>query len=282
MASRRRAEVLPFDDLTSYWNGFFKEKVFFSYARCRSCGLLFAPTFFDDAQLGQLYAGMAPNMDSVPADSLERTQRGYFDWLRRNSDFRGGYLEVGADVGLFARNCVEAGGFDRYWLYEPNRDVAPALGAVVKGQESVIIHDMTGFDAVPDGTVGAVVMIHVLDHLLDPIAALRELRGKLRPGGKILIVTHDESSLLRKVFGAAWPPFCLQHPQLFQPRTMKRVLSDAGFTNVKVQRSVNHFPIAFLVKHLLWAVGLKWEKTPAFGGVTIGLRLGNIMTLASA
>ena len=282
VASRQRAEALPLDDLVSYWNGFFKEKVFFSYARCGSCGLLFAPTFFDNAQLGRLYAGMPPNMESVPADALARTQRGYFDWLRANAQFRGGYLEVGADVGLFARNCVEAGGFDRYWLYEPNRDVAPALDAVVKGHDSEIIHDMTGFDAVPDGAVGAVVMIHVLDHLLDPLTTLKELRTKLHPGGKILIVTHDESSLLRRVFGAAWPPFCLQHPQLFQPSTIKKVLTGAGFSDVKVRRSVNHFPIAFLFKHLIWAVGLKWDKTPAFGSLSVGLRLGNMMTLASA
>ena len=42
-------------------------------------------------------------------------------------------------------------------------------------------------------------MIQVLDHLLDPIATLTELRAKLLPDAKLLIVTHNEQSLLRKM-----------------------------------------------------------------------------------
>jgi SAM-dependent methyltransferase len=282
MASPRRAEAMGFDELVPCWNGFFKEKVFFSYLRCPRCQLLFTPVFFSPDQLGELYRGMPPNMESVPESALQRTQRGYFDWLRSNATFEGDYLEMGPDVGLFVRNCVSAGGFGRYWLFEPNRDVAPALTAAMGAEDHVLVHDMTGFDTVPEATLGAAVMVHVLDHLLDPMPTLVELRRKLQPGGKLLIVTHDESSMLRRAFGKMWPPFCLQHPQLFRPETMKTMLATAGFEKIEVKRAKNYFPISFLFQHLLWAIGVKSRHAPSFDGLTVGLRLGNMMTLATA
>jgi Methyltransferase domain len=133
---------------------------------------------------------------------------------------------------------------------------------------------------VPDVSVGAAVMIHVLDHLLDPAGVLRELRGKLLPGATVVIVTHNESSLLRRVFQRRWPAFCLQHPELYNPRSMRALVESAGYELVQVDRTVNHFPLQFLVKHLLWAAGLKIDAVPAFGGLSIGLKLGNMITVA--
>jgi SAM-dependent methyltransferase len=281
VCSRPAAESLSFEDLVGHWNGFFTERMFFSYARCRSCGLLYTPTFFEEAQLEALYAQMPANMALVPTDALRRTQRGYFETLKAHSDLEGGYIEIGPDVGLFTENCVREGRFDPYWLIEPNRDVTPALSATMGSVPFHITHDMTGYGYIPDASAGAVVMIQVLDHLLDPAAALRELRAKLRPGGKLLVVTHDESSILRRVFGPRWPAFCLQHPQIYNPTSMKALVEAAGYRLVDIQRTTNYFPVAFLLKSLLWASGLQFDKTPSFGGVSVGLKLGNMITLAT-
>ena len=90
-----------------------------------------------------------------------------------------------------------------------------------------------------------------------------------------------ESSLLRRLFGARWPPFCLQHPQLYRPRTMAAMLNAAGFGGVRLKRTVNHFPISFLLKQFLWATGLRVETTPSFGGLTVARALGNMIAVAT-
>jgi hypothetical protein len=280
VASDPRAETMRFDELVPHWNGFFKQKVFFSYARCSHCGLLYAPNFFEDSSLGKLYAQMPPNMDVVPIEALRKTQRGYFDVLRRYSALKGGYIEVGPDIGLFTENCVRDGSFDHYWLFEPNRNVLPALEKLVAGQTFDVIDDMFGFSRVPDNRVDAAVMVHVLDHLLDPVATLKELRQKLTGKGTLLIVTHDESSLLRKVFGARWPAFCLQHPEIYNPKSMRSLLAAAGFDVLTIQKTVNYFPVHFLAKHLLWALGLKVKSFPSLGNFAVGLKLGNMITIA--
>ena len=279
--SRKPAESLQFDELRSYWINFFKEKVFFSYARCATCGLLYAPIFFDATQLEELYAQMPPNMEVVPAATLERTQRGYFELLRETTALTGGFVEVGPDTGLFTKNCVSDGDFSEYWLFEPNQRVKAALSATMAGTKFHIIRDMFGFSSLPESAATVVVMIHVMDHLLDPVGTLRELRAKLQPGGRIMLVTHDESSLLRQAVGVKWPAFCLQHPQIYNFKSMVRLFEAAGYVVVRQSKTVNYFPVSFLVKQLMWAFGLNVQNVPKMADVAIGLKLGNMLTIAT-
>lgn len=278
--TEKRAEQTPFKNLAVYWNGFFKEKIIFSYARCKACGLLFCPTFFTEKQLNILYAQMAPNMDEVPKKAIKNTQYGYFTTLKNHSALRGDYLEIGPDVGFFVENTVREGFFDRYWLFEPNRSAVTSLSQIVKGKKFKIIHEMTDFSMLPNHSVSTVVMIHVMDHLLDPVATLSELRRKLTSDARLLIVTHDESSLLRRIFGWKWPAFCLQHPQIYNFKTTSILLQEAGFNVIQQHKTINYFKLNFLVKHFLWAIGLRVKRVPSFGNVIIGLKLGNILTIA--
>ena len=281
ISSEKKAEDMDYESLIPGWNGFFKEKVFFSYARCASCDLLYNPIFFDENQLEHLYGQMPPNMEEVPIEALRETQRGYFNSLKKCSDLTGGFVEVGPDIGLFTENCVKQGRFNEYWLFEPNRSVTPALSNVVEGKKSHIIHDMLGFSQSPDNAAAGVVMVPVFDHLLDPVATLSELKEKLTPDARLLLVTHNEKSLLRRIVGWRWPAFCLQHPQIYNPKSMRLLLQKAGFEVLEVHRTINHFELGFLMKHLLWAFGIKVKSVPGFGKMTLGLKLGNMLTIAS-
>jgi hypothetical protein len=281
VTSTPRAEDLPFTELVHGWNGLFKQRVFFSYARCHSCGLLFNPVFFNPEQLDALYAQMPANMDLVPSSALRRTQRGYFEALKARSDLTGGYVEIGPDTGLFAENCVREGHFERYWMFEPNRGVRGELDAALSSARSEIVHSMADFSRVPHRSVGAAVMIQVLDHLLDPVSTLLDLRDTLGDGSIVFIVTHNETSLLRRLFGYRWPAFCLQHPEIYNPRSMQALMAATGYDVVEIGRTTNHFPLQFLVKNLLWACGLKVGRVPSFGGISLSLKLGNMLTVAT-
>jgi hypothetical protein len=279
--SQVTAESLDFDHLIPYWNGFFKDKVFFSYFRCTGCELLYTPIFFNSSQLEQLYGQMPPNMAEVPLEALRRTQQGYFKSLRKSSKLEGGFIEVGPDIGLFTENCVREGQFQEYWLFEPNKDVLLTLNKIVEGHKHLIIHDMFDFTVVPDHSASTAVMIHVLDHLLDPVSTLKELNQKMKPNARLLLVTHDESSLLRRLFSWRWPAFCLQHPQIYNSKSIQNLLLAAGFEMLEQRKTVNFFQISFLFKHLLWALGIKAQSVPGFWGLTLGLKLGNILTIAT-
>ncbi|MDW8308303.1 MAG: class I SAM-dependent methyltransferase [Verrucomicrobiales bacterium] len=76
----------------------------------------------------------------------------------------------------------------------------------------------------------AVTLHHVIEHVPDPVATLRECHRVLRRGGRLVVATPNVHSLSHRVFGPDWrglePP---RHLHLFTPESLRRALRDAGF-----------------------------------------------------
>jgi 2-polyprenyl-3-methyl-5-hydroxy-6-metoxy-1,4-benzoquinol methylase len=276
------AATRTFEEIKQTWQHFFKRSSYFTYRRCAACGQLYCPVFFQLAQLIQLYSRMSDNTANLPIEVVGKTQRRYFDILEEFDATTGSYLELGPDIGLLTEVCAQKGSFSQLSLIEPNLDAHQELAQRAGKAPHQIFSEMDAYLQLPDASLDTVAMVHVLDHLLVPAEILRALKKKLRPGGKILIVTHDESSLLAKVLGSRWPAYCLQHPQLYNPRTISRALANEGFKVLGVKKTYNYFPVTYLLRHLLFALRLGKVPLPSWNKLTLPLRLGNIATVASA
>jgi hypothetical protein len=284
MQSEPVGEASSFADLQSSWRGFFKDqKYFFTYRRCRSCGQTYSPRYFTREQLSELYRQMDDNTAGLPQALLTQTQRGYFHLLRDATRFpRGDYLELGPDIGLFTREVLKGISFSHYWMVEPNRAVHPALDQLLSGNPHTLLDDSERIEEIPDASLSLVVAIHVLDHLLEPQQLLSRLRSKLQPGGSILVVTHDGNSFPARLFGRRWPAYCLQHPQIYSTLTLANSLTRAGFQSVQVKKTVNYFPVTYLLRHFLFAAGFGHASLPSWSSWKIGLKLGNIAAIGIA
>ena len=276
------AETMTTEALKPYWNGFFKDKSFFTYYRCNECRLLYCPAFFTSSQLEYLYAQMPDNTAGVSVSTLSQTQNGYFRSFQKYSSLEGNYIEVGPDIGLFTKNCLVSGNFDHFWLFEPNIAVWPSLQALLKDSDYDLSREMSNFDIIPDDSASAVVLIHVLDHFLDPLKFLQTMRKKLKKDGILFVVTHDESSWMARILASRWPPFCLQHPQLYRPETVSTLFQKAGFKLVEIDKTYNYFPVTYLAKHMFWALGIKYTLFPKSERFSLPLKLGNIASIAKA
>jgi hypothetical protein len=273
------AESVSLNTLKEHWSGFFRDKVFFSYYRCRDCKALYCPKFFSNDELGQLYSVMPHNMADVPTTSLERTQKGYFDVLKKFSPLTGDYLEVGPDQGFLAQACAEGGKFENLWLFEPNVMVHQELERRVAGMPYRVFATMFDFSILPKNQISVLCMVHVLDHLLDPRTVLENMKPILEQKAILLFVTHDEASWLSRLLGSKWPPYCLQHPQLFSPKTITRLFESVGYKVLCVKKSYNYYPLGYLLKHLLWTSGIRADWFPNF--FSLPLKLGNIITVVT-
>jgi len=269
------AETLTFTQHTGFMSGYGARRVFFTYARCGICDLLFCPTFYGHEQIERLYGRQAENMAEAPLSVREKTQERYARLLLEHSRLEGGFLEIGADIGIFAQACTAAGRFDHAWLYEPNRDVHGELARRLAGQRHSLHIEMWPTDNVPAGSVSTAAMIHVLDHLLEPVAFLGKLWGKLEDNGVVLVVTHNASSLLARALGRRWPPFALQHPQLYSPKSITKLFERSGFSVVKIDQAVNYFPLVYLMRAGLSILGLP-PVLPQSGRPIIPVKLGNM------
>jgi len=269
---------MPFDALASSWRGFFRErKPFFTYVRCAACGQLFCPRYFTPGQLDELYRQMDDNTAGQDEALLRRTQLGY--WRLLPPLVPGDYLELGPDIGLFTRAAAAEPALGKLWLVEPNVAVHAALEEVAGPKPHAILRDPADLADIADGSLSLAVAIHVLDHLLEPQRLLERLARKLAPGGRVLAVTHSERSLAARLFGARWPAWCLQHPQLYASGTLRGAFERAGLRAVRVRRTTNYFPVRYLLRHGFFAAGLGEISVPLPEAWTVGLKLGNIAAL---
>jgi len=97
-------------------------------------------------------------------------------------------------------------------------------------------HAMKSF---ADSRFDAVVTVHTLHELSDPVAALREAKRVLKPGGMILIADFAKGHEGERIWGETY----------YAPEQMDTMLKKCGFEEVSVQQ----VPGA----HFLFALGKK-------------------------
>ncbi|MBW2269189.1 MAG: class I SAM-dependent methyltransferase [Deltaproteobacteria bacterium] len=132
-------------------------------------------------------------------------------------------LEVGCASGKVALALMAAKGWSAVGI-EP--DPGAAQAARLQGLET---HTGTLDDYAGAGDFDVVLFVHVLEHLSDPLAALRRARSLLIPGGHVVVALPNAESLERRLFGNAWDGWDVpRHLHHFGPATLCGLLERAG------------------------------------------------------
>lgn len=87
----------------------------------------------------------------------------------------------------------------------------------------------------PDVYFDAVTLNHVIEHVPDPVRTLSECARVLKPEGKLVLFTPNNTSLSHRLFKEYWrglePP---RHLHIFSMKSLWRALDLAGFQEVTV------------------------------------------------
>jgi SAM-dependent methyltransferase len=202
--------------------------------QCRQCGLMYANpqeeidvvTLMTDEAVPQVY------IPEEHAEYFHKQQVQLPDNLRALAVLnallpqRGKLLEVGSYCGFFL-NRIRQDGWDAVGL-EPFR--AGADYARSRFGLEVIDGALPQPD-LPDGSFDAIVMLHVIEHMPDPLANLRELRRLLRPGGILVVETPRFDSLSFKLLGKRERSVaaCNGHIYFFTVPTLRSMMQKSGF-----------------------------------------------------
>lgn len=152
-------------------------------------------------------------------------------------------LDVGCGNGDFLRQAARRG-------YAPEgTELSPesARRASPDGSLKVHIGEVASL-AFQGGTYRAVTLWHVLEHLREPLAALRTARAALQPDGKLFLSLPNVGSVQAKRYGKHWfhrdPPRHLWH---FGVGTLAALLQEAGFRPLRWWHfSLEQNPYGFL------------------------------------
>jgi SAM-dependent methyltransferase len=208
--------------------------------RCRQCSLMFA----NPQEIIDCEEFLAPN--GAPDLDLEGKGRQYFqkqqvqlpDNLRALAVLnalvpqKGRLLEIGSFLGIFL-DRIRADGWDATGL-EPYR--WPADYARKKYGLN-IVDGVLPNRSLPDGGFDAVMMLHVIEHMPDPSADVRELRRVLRKGGIMVVETPRFDSLMFKLMGRRERSLnnCPGHIYFFTVQTLSKLVEKCGFEVARVE-----------------------------------------------
>ncbi len=140
-------------------------------------------------------------------------------------DARGRLLDVGCGAGLFLSVMRDLG----WQVLGSETDPAAVAAARARlGADAVREGELAAL-ALPDAQFAAVTLSHVIEHLLDPAAALRECARLLAPGGRLVLATPNAQSLGARRFGPAWRGWEVpRHIRVYDARTLRAAVEGAG------------------------------------------------------
>jgi SAM-dependent methyltransferase len=137
-------------------------------------------------------------------------------------------LDVGAGRGRFVASARRAG-YQATGLEPSLRGVRAAAAGGIE-----LAHAGIEQAEVAPGSLDVVSLWHVLEHLGDPAAALRQVAGWLGPTGVLLVGVPNLDSLQARLGGERW--FHLDAPRHrvhFTPRGLEALLRSRGFAVVR-------------------------------------------------
>lgn len=143
-------------------------------------------------------------------------------------------LDVGCGRGVLLASLADRG-FEAHGI-EISEDAA--RGADPRA-EIRIAPDVAAAGYAP-ASFDAVIVWHVLEHMLDPVASLAAIHRLLRPGGRLVVAVPHFGSLQARWAGPAWFHLDLpRHVHHFPLSALRRLLEHSGFAI----RSEHHFSL---------------------------------------
>ena len=227
------------------------------YLRCTGCGLVFQSPRMTENSLKAFYAAQYRTLVQGQEGVTEKDYRMQVGRARHLVAFVAARrervercLDVGSSTGALLL-ALQA----RYGCQAHGVEPGQAYRRFSQGRGLPVVPDLEALDSSLERSFDLISMIHVLEHLPDPVGALADLRRRwLRPDGALLLEVPN-------LYGHT--SFELSHLMAFSPHTLRQALRRAGFRVLALK--AHGRPRSRLIPLYLtaWAVPEVLDEPPA-------------------
>jgi SAM-dependent methyltransferase len=207
----------------------------FSYVRCRRCGLV---------QMNpQPLAGLVRERYGAEYLAYERANEEGFLRLQLLALADGGFPELEKELLAGAPRILDLGCATGALLGALKDRGWRCTGVEISGPQADYARKERGLDvrSLPleendfsPGSFETVLASHLIEHLNDPAALVREVRRVLVPGGRFFVTTPNIGGFQARLFRGRWRSAVFDHLYLFSKRTLSALLEKEGFTVEKI------------------------------------------------
>jgi SAM-dependent methyltransferase len=251
--------------------------------RCEKCGLVYASPLVDPVTLSHLYEksvytyqGEEEHIERTYARYLEKAM-GYLD----ETDKPWSYLDIGCGNGFMLRAAKKLG-------INAVFGVEPSSHAIAQAPEEYRDHIMQGMfseELLQGKKFSLISCFQTLDHITEPEKFVKLCLTALKPGGIVLFINHNISSVTARILGERCPMIDIEHTYLHTPDTMRMLFERVGFVGIHTFAVRNDYPLHYWV-HLFpmpnsWKKSIvSWLRRHAIGRIIIPMYPGNLGLIA--
>jgi SAM-dependent methyltransferase len=214
----------------------------FAYVRCKHCGLVQINPQPEQAEVARRYR----EGSGAAYFSYELANEAAFLRLQELAlqDAGFGELEAALKQGNAARPRVLDAGCATGALLAKLRDRGWACAGVELSPSAEYARTERGLDVrsasleesrFPDASFDLVLASHLIEHLNDPAAFVREAYRVLAPGGSFLVTTPNIAGFQARLFRSRWRSAIFDHLYLFSIKTLSALLRQPGFAIERVR-----------------------------------------------
>lgn len=196
--------------------------------QCSGCGVVRALPELTTGDIAELYADTEDEIYLEQEDARRELFAWAVDKFNAYAVPEKRMIEFGSHLGLFLDTARQGG-----WMA---RGVEPSAWAVKTGRkrfgvaiEQGLIEDVE----TPIDPYGAVVMFDMLEHVVDPIEALKAARRCVHDDGIVAVSTINIDSIHGRLRKDRWPWFIRPHLWYYTPETLIEHLAAADLEPVE-------------------------------------------------
>jgi SAM-dependent methyltransferase len=225
---------------------------------CDRCGVGLQNPQPSDSELADIYGPdyfIGASGNGALASQFETVKR---ETARLQINEVGAYLSQSGQPAKRPR-LIEIGCGHGYLLMEARAKGFEVAGLDYSVDATAAANRNLGQNLVRRGTIDSVelesdsydvcVIADVIEHIRDPASLLKDSFRVLKKGGALFLATPSLDSWSSRVLGRCWMEFKREHLYYFNRDTIKKLVFDAGFRNIKISSGKKVLTPEYIIGH---------------------------------